>query len=443
MNVLTIAGSDPTSGAGVQGDLATLAAMGCRGLSVVTAVTAQGTSGFASAWPVPPRAIAAQLDSVLADFAVGAVKVGMLHGAPAMRAVAGRVAGLGVPVVVDPVMRSTTGGELLMARALPELRRRIVPLADAVTPNEAELRALAGAPPGRGGGRAEAWRLAGEVRAAGARSVVATGVAEGGRHYDLALIGGRRVSIPGPRFPGESHGGGCRYSAALAGLLAGGAGMEAAVRAARRIARSSVRRAEGAGRGIPVAAGGGGGAAGRLARAAAALASLDGIAGHIPECQTNIVLAGPRAASARDVLGIEGRIVRAGAGAIVAGRVAPGGSRHVAEAVVQVRRRFPSVRSAANVRYSARAVEAMRGCGMRVGSYDRSAEPAASRAAEGSSVAWGMARAARAARAPPDAVYHLGDAGKEPMIVVFGRGPGEVVRKVARMIRAAGAPQNK
>lgn len=441
LNVLTIAGSDPSSGAGVQGDAEAITGLGCRCLTAVTAVTAQGTSGFRAAEPVSPRLIRAQIASVLSDFEVGAVKVGMLYDRPAVRAVSGALRGVGAPVVADPVMRSTTGGTLLRRRALPDYRRLVVPLADAITPNVEELGALAGRRPA---GEAGAWSCAAGLRAAGARNVVVTGVAGRGRVSDLALLEGGRMTLSGPRIRGRSHGGGCRYSAALAALLALGRGMEDAVRGARRISRASIAGAERAGRGIPLASGRAGGAAAELLRAALELAGLDGIAGHIPECQTNIVLAGPRARSARGVLGIDGRIVRAGGGAAVAGRVAPGGSRHVAEAVLRARARFPSVRSAANIRYDERTVEAMRGLGMGVRSYDRSAEPAATRAREGASVRWGVGRALRGARRPPDAVYHEGGHGKEPMIVVFGTRPGDVVGKVARVIGAAGAAaQNK
>ena len=126
-------------------------------------------------------------------------------------------------------------------------------------------------------------------------------------------------------------------------------------------------------------------------------------------------------------------------GAIFAGRVARGASRHMAAAVVEASRRFPAVRAAVNIRYDPRTVRAAESLGMSAAEYDRSAEPARVRRAEGSSVPWGVRSALRGAVRPPDIVYHRGGAGKEPMIVVFGADPGDAVSKAGRIAAAAGA----
>ncbi|HWC92565.1 MAG TPA: bifunctional hydroxymethylpyrimidine kinase/phosphomethylpyrimidine kinase, partial [Pseudolabrys sp.] len=133
---LTIAGSDSGGGAGIQADLKTFAALGVYGACVITALTAQNTQGVAAIHDVPGEFIAAQLDAVFADLAVGAVKIGMLSRAPAIEAVArALVRHKARTVVLDPVMAASSGDRLLAADALAVLRRELIARALIVTPN--------------------------------------------------------------------------------------------------------------------------------------------------------------------------------------------------------------------------------------------------------------------------------------------------------------------
>ena len=438
--MLSVAGSDPSGGSGAQGDVMTLASLGCRGLTAVTAVTSQDTSGFAGAEPVSPKMLGAQLDSLLADFDVAAVKVGMLLTAAAARIVGRRIAEYGGPVVVDPVVRSTTGGVLLRRSALPEFRRSVVPAATVITPNEQELLAVSGRP--------GMWEGARALAGMGARCVVVTGVAGPGTVSDVVFEGGKSYRLGGPAMgDGRIRGSGCAHSAALAAYLGEGRGIGEAARAARRFARRAIRSASRAGAGIPVAGRGAprppeGGRRGlALLEAVRELARTDGIGRHIPECQTNFAFARPGAKSVKDVLGLDGRIVRCGPrreGAAVAGRVRYGGSRHVAAAVLEAGRRFPQIRSGANMRYDEDVVRVMEGAGMSVARYDRAAEPRRVREEEGASVPWGVREALAGLAAPCDAVCHAGAHGKEAMVVVFGRDPPDVLEKIRRVAAAAG-----
>lgn len=509
--MLTVAGADPSAASGVYRDIATFGAFGCTGLAAVTSVTAQNTSMFAAAEPVSPAMVSRQIGAAFGDCQISAVKVGMVYDGATMSAVRRallrgiRGQGGGVPIVVDPVVRSTTGGRLLDPASIGDYRRKIVPLAAVITPNVQELAVLAGegarawggggggaeegarrrgargerrVPAGRGrpghagqlraagerAGEAEAGRLARAVMGMGARSVVVTGVVDGGIVRDMVYDGAGSAPYAASRgraaIGGRRRGSGCTHSAALAALLASGAGLAEAARGAAAAAYRAVRNAErrgggggggggGRGRGLPVAApaaappararGGAGGEA-LLGRAAEAFAAIDGIGRHIPECQTNIAYAPRPAAQAGRVLGLDGRIVSTmSGGAIFAGRVARGASRHAAAAVVEASRRFPAVRAAVNIRYDARTVGAAESLGMSVLEYSRSGEPAAVKRAEGSSVSWGVRSALRGARRPPDAVYHVGDFGKEPMIMVFGADPADAVSKAGRIAAAADA----
>src|SRR5438132_5207815 len=144
---LTIAGSDPSGGAGIQADLATFAAFGIHGASVVTALTAQNTRGVRAVTPVAAEFVRAQLDAVLDDLAVTAAKTGMLHDATTVAVVAERLGTRPLRhLIVDPVMLSTSGEVLLDSAGVEALRDRLLPLAALVTPNLQEAEVLTGKP---------------------------------------------------------------------------------------------------------------------------------------------------------------------------------------------------------------------------------------------------------------------------------------------------------
>src|SRR5437763_559233 len=140
---LTIAGSDSGGGAGIQADLKTFAALGEFGASVVTALTAQNTRGITAIHDVPPAFVSQQLESVFADLAVNAVKVGMLSQSAVIEAIAAALAGRAdVNVVLDPVMVATSGDRLLATDAIDVLRRVLIPRALIITPNLPEAAVL-------------------------------------------------------------------------------------------------------------------------------------------------------------------------------------------------------------------------------------------------------------------------------------------------------------
>ena len=142
-SVLSVAGSDPSGGAGIQADLKTFSALGVYGASIITALTAQNTKGVVAIHDVPAEFIAAQMDAVFSDFDVGAVKIGMVSQRAAIAAIA---AGLErwrqARVVLDPVMIATSGDRLLAADAVELLKSLLIPLAAVITPNLPEAAAL-------------------------------------------------------------------------------------------------------------------------------------------------------------------------------------------------------------------------------------------------------------------------------------------------------------
>jgi hydroxymethylpyrimidine/phosphomethylpyrimidine kinase len=249
---LSIAGSDSGGGAGIQADLKAFARCGVHGTTAITAITAQNTVAVTRVDPVDPAMVVAQVEAVAADFTIGAVKIGMVGGAPTIAAVAAALDALpdGTPVVLDPVMIAESGARLLPSDAERALIDLLLPRATVVTPNVPEARALSGAHAADAHGTADAHDtadldgepLARAVRAAGANAVVVTGGHRATATDVLLTRDGHVVEIPGVRHPdGAAHGSGCTHSSALAAHLALGFDLVEAARAARSIAAEAVR----------------------------------------------------------------------------------------------------------------------------------------------------------------------------------------------------------
>jgi hydroxymethylpyrimidine/phosphomethylpyrimidine kinase len=235
---LTIAGSDSSGGAGIQADLKTFTALGVYGASVLTALTAQNTRGVQGVEAVRPEFVEAQLESVLADLDVGAVKTGMLANADIVSAVAARLRGAAgkgrrMPLVVDPVMVATSGDVLLAADAVSAILDELAPLAALMTPNLAEAARLLDADMATT--EKEVAEQARALQSRGGCSVLVKG-GHGTGHTavdilcdgtDIQRFVRARIDTP------HTHGTGCVLSAAIAALLARGVGLGEAIAAAK------------------------------------------------------------------------------------------------------------------------------------------------------------------------------------------------------------------
>ena len=219
-NVLTIAGSDPSGGAGIQADLKTFSALGVYGASVITALTAQNTQGVRGFTVVDPDFVAAQIDAVFDDLRIDAVKIGMVATAPVATAIADRLRHYAARnVVLDPVMVAKSGDRLLRDDAIAAIRGQLVPLATVITPNLPEAAVLcdAAAP----ATLADMHRAVRMLHALGAAAVLLKGGAlDSADSPDLLFDGRDVVELPARRIASRNtHGTGCTLSAALAALL--------------------------------------------------------------------------------------------------------------------------------------------------------------------------------------------------------------------------------
>ncbi|MGN6788898.1 MAG: bifunctional hydroxymethylpyrimidine kinase/phosphomethylpyrimidine kinase [Rhodanobacteraceae bacterium] len=239
---LTIAGSDSGGGAGIQADLKTFAALGVHGTCAISALTAQNTQGVTAVHPVPAKHLAAELDAVFDDFAIAAVKTGMLGDARTVRTVARELARRQPRwLVVDPVMIATSGARLLDKSAVRVLIEHLIPLADVLTPNLPEAEALTGIAicHARDGERA-----AMKLREFGAKAVLLKGGHGRGREVVDRWFDARGMfEIRNRKLPFEAHGTGCTLSAALAAELARGRAPRAATRHAIAFVQRALARA--------------------------------------------------------------------------------------------------------------------------------------------------------------------------------------------------------
>jgi hydroxymethylpyrimidine/phosphomethylpyrimidine kinase len=246
--VLTIAGSDSGGGAGIQADLKTMLACGVHGMSVVAAVTAQNSLGVQGFWELPVEAVRAQLESVLGDIGVDAVKTGMLASSALVSLVASVLDGIDVPVVVDPVGVSKHGDSLLAADALDAVRAELLPVATVVTPNLHEVAQLTGVSVSSS---ADLLPAAQAMHAFGSRWVLVKGGHLGGDAVDLLYDGVRSWEFRAPRLDNRhTHGTGCTLASAIASYLALGHEMPIAVGLAKEYVTGAIAAGFALGTGI-------------------------------------------------------------------------------------------------------------------------------------------------------------------------------------------------
>jgi hydroxymethylpyrimidine/phosphomethylpyrimidine kinase len=440
--VLIIAGSDPGAGAGLQQDLKVTTLLGAYGLTVVTALTVQNTQGVTAVHPVAPEVVAAQLEAVLNDFPVAAVKVGMLATAELVHLVAEQLKALnGIPLVLDPVLAAGGGFPLLTADGIARLTAELFPLTALLTPNAPEAARLAGIEVRTPEDLAEAAR---RLQAMGPRWVLAKGGHLPGEPVDVLTDGNNVYHLPGVRLAAPNHhGSGCLLASAAAAGLAQGASMPEAVNRARDLTAQALKY------GLPLGRGAGpvnpyAPFARELARVevltalqtAAARLEKEGIEPLIPEVMSNLGYATPYPEGPQDVAAFPGRIHSGPQGLLIPAPPAFDASRHLSAVILTAMATHPEIRSAMNVKFFEGVDELAPLLHLRVASFERGAEPTEVKAKEGGTLTWGVASVLKPGQPPPDLIYDRGEFGKEPMIRILGPNPMSVVEKVLALKNA-------
>lgn len=245
--VLTIAGSDSGGGAGIQADLKTFSAIGCYGMSVITALTAQNTIGVTSIHAVPGVFVQQQMEAVFSDIGTDAVKIGMLFSVELIEAVATQLKKHGIGnIVLDPVMVAQSGDKLLQDDAVEAIKTHLMPMADVVTPNLPEAAVLLNRKIRNADDLIAAAR---DLAQFGGKSIlIKGGHLENQQSTDwLYLVGEDRLVVLKGDFirTRNNHGTGCTLSSAIAAHLAKGLKIEAAVRAAKVYIGEAIRAGAG------------------------------------------------------------------------------------------------------------------------------------------------------------------------------------------------------
>jgi hydroxymethylpyrimidine kinase/phosphomethylpyrimidine kinase len=440
--ILTIAGSDSGGGAGIQADIRTISVLGGFGMSVITALTAQNTCDVRGIIPVPPEFVRSQLDAVVSDIGVDAVKTGMLANAQIVEVVAEELERLAIhPLVSDPVILSKGGHPLLTEDAYTVFVERLLPLVDLLTPNLPEARFLSGIPVRK----EDQWKSAAEaLHKAGAKAVlIKGGHGKGKEARDLLFDGKDFYAYSAPRMTTpNTHGTGCVFSAALATFLAQGMELPRAVSCAKEFITEAIRFSLPLGHGHgptnPYASAFRDADRYRVLKALEEAALLIGrhpeFLSLAPEVQSNLGYALPRAETIEEVAAFPGRFSRLSEGLTTVHPPTFGASQHIARIILTAMRTAPELRSAMNIRYAQSILDSARKAGLAIALFNRGKEPREVKAKEGATLEWGIQHAMDTAIKLPDLIYDVGDVGKEPMIRILGQDPQDVVRKAFLLI---------
>ncbi|MEM3700717.1 MAG: bifunctional hydroxymethylpyrimidine kinase/phosphomethylpyrimidine kinase [Candidatus Bathyarchaeia archaeon] len=439
---ITIAGSDSGGGAGIQADLKTFAALGVHGTTAITSVTAQNTYSVKAVEDLKPEIIREQIRAVAEDFGIDAGKTGMLHTWEIIETVASEVSKYDFPLVVDPVMIAKSGAPLLKPEAINALKNRLLPLATVLTPNKLEAEKLSEIEISN---LKKAEIAAKKISEMGPKAVVIKGGhLEGEEVTDILFYEGKIRKFSAPRIDSKTtHGTGCSFSAAIAAGLAKKLDIPTAVENAKKLVTLSIRFGLEIGKGYgpvnPMA---------HLYRevskyyvlqnlekSKALLEANSEIAMLIPEVGMNVAMAIPHPESVEDVAAIDGRIVKTTEGVRAVGNPKFGASRHLAKYLLEIVKHDENKRAAINLKFSEETLKILEKHKMIISFYDRTKEPEEIKRVEGMSIPWGVKEAIKKTGKAPDVIYHRGDIGKEPMIVVFGEGAYQLAEFVVKIAR--------
>lgn len=418
---LTIAGSDSGGGAGIQADLKTMEAHGTFATSAITSVTAQNTLGVERVFTLPEAEIRAQIDAVVSDFDVRAVKTGMLAEAGVIDLVTEAVAEMDCPVVVDPVMVAASGDRLL-AEAAESAYESLIAEATIVTPNADEAAVLTAVEPTDTDSALEAGDALVEMGANAA--LVKGGHVPGESVVDLLVTEDESYEFTHPRIETDAtHGSGCTLASAIASRLAHGEPLVEAVRDATAFMERAVRYSLDVGQGP--------GSVNHLA-ALRNRATMNRTAEQVhetverfveadvsrlvPEVGMNVVGATPYAEAVGETAAVEGRITRTLSGVHPNRGVRFGASSHVARFLLAAREEDPDLRFAVNCRFDDEVEAALDAFDGPIAEFDRSEEPADVKQREGSTMQWGARQAFEESEGTPVAIIDRGEVGKEAIV---------------------------
>jgi hydroxymethylpyrimidine/phosphomethylpyrimidine kinase len=439
-SVLSIAGSDSSSGAGIQADLKTLSSLGTYGCSAITAITVQNTKNIFEVFPIPSEIVIRQINSVLNDIRIDAIKIGMVYDGIIINKIFKILKNTNIPIIVDPIFTSTSGKNLIKYEAIKALTKKILPIATIITPNINEATQLSGIDIKN---KEDLVKSLTKMKKLGPKNVIVKGGHLLSEHSIDTLIDDKlniiefsnsRISIP------ENHGSGCNFSAALSAYISQGYEIPIACKLANEFINSVLKNLLYIGKGYPVTDT-------ALTTSSSAfkfhvieelsiaineIEAITDVGKLIPETQSNFAYAIPNATSIKEVAGIKGRIVRIDQKVKASSCIEFGATQHIASAVISYMNINPLMRAGFNIKYDKKIIELLQSF-MKVSEYDRRLEPQKLKEKEGYTIQWGVKKAILKDK-EVRGIYHKGDIGKEPMIILFGHNPAEIVEYLRKLI---------
>jgi hydroxymethylpyrimidine/phosphomethylpyrimidine kinase len=440
---LSIAGSDSSAGAGIQADLKSFSALGVYGCTVITAVTAQNTRTITAIEEISSDLIRKQIQSILTDIPPDAIKIGMVYNKKVIKTICDSLQDVKVPIVLDPVMSSGSGVNLLVDNDLQFYISKLIPLSTVITPNLMEAQKITGTKIKSEQNITECIKVLKEY---GARSVVI----KGGHFQKNEIIDylwenqtNNFMKIKNSRIRNsrQIHGAGCNFSAAVTAFLARNLKISDACKLANKYVHSSIKTGLRLGKGLtindPISSMYDGSlrydVVQKLNYALSEIRNTNGLGVLIPETQSNLVFALPYASRLDEVAAVKGRVIKIDRQAKPACIIDFNASKHVGSAVLAYMSFNSEMRAAMNIKLDDKILSICKSH-FEVANYDRSKEPIDVKRKEGTSIFWGIKKAL-SKNDKAEIIYHLGDFGKEPMIMVFASDPITVLHKIKKILR--------
>ncbi|UCH72294.1 MAG: bifunctional hydroxymethylpyrimidine kinase/phosphomethylpyrimidine kinase [Thermoplasmatales archaeon] len=439
---MSIAGSDPSGGAGLQADLKVFNFLGVYGITVTTCVTVQNTKKVKNLYKIPVKIIEEQIDTLLEDVKPDVVKTGMLYDEEIVKSIAKKIEQYKMKVVVDPVMVATSGDSLSRGDFINSIKKEILPKAHIITPNIEEASKIIGKEISN---QDDMEKSCEDICKMGPEYVlIKGGHLEDENSYDVLFDGKKHTVFSLPRIVDKNpHGSGCTLSALITGYLALGDTTEKAVKKSKYVLWNMINRSCRIGNVLDIL-NYRRNTVGRefflfpseiyfnvLQELEAAVDKLLSLVQneHIPEVGMNIGYALPSAKKPKEVCAIDGRIIKSGKKPLMCGFLDFGASKHITSVILTAMNFDSNIRCAMNVKYSEENIEKCKQAGFEIGSFDRKYEPNNAK----STMEWGICQVTEKMGHVPDVIYDLGGIGKEPMIRLLGKKPEDVVNKMVKM----------
>ncbi|MDR3205666.1 MAG: bifunctional hydroxymethylpyrimidine kinase/phosphomethylpyrimidine kinase [Candidatus Methanoplasma sp.] len=370
---LTVAGSDSVGGAGIQADVRAMASVGVHSATVVTAVTAQNTLKVSRIFPIPAEIVKAQLDAVLTDCRIEAVKTGMLYDAEIIGVVTDAFEDRDMPLIVDPVMAATVGDSLCEGDLTAAMRKKLIPACELVTPNRAEAEILSGM---KIHDEDDAMLACEVIGKQGSSVLLKGGHMDSKNVIDYLYLSSEFTVLKNPRLDKAGHGSGCTLSALIAAHMAKGDDLVNAVLRSRQAIQRSIAAQYAVGRGevvVNTLYGGAGDRFGVTDEVESAADRLTEMLPHrfVPQNGFNIAFAKPGASGPEDIAAVEKRITIRNGILTKNGPAKYGAADHLAYVILEVMKKFHDVRCVMDMAASADTLDVMEEVGLTVARLNR------------------------------------------------------------------------